>query len=121
MTSSMTFKHVRTFLLATAIATGGATYAIAQSAPAPANQSGGGVSATTPAPTDPSASETGNTRGQPARGTMGQNKMDKKPATTGSNAMKSDTMKRDNKAMKNRNGATNVSPSSPQEGVKTEK
>jgi hypothetical protein len=54
--------------------------ALAQSAPAPANQSGPGVSPTTPSPTDPSAgSESGNTRGIPERGTMTA-----PPATTGS-------------------------------------
>lgn len=56
------------------------TVALAQSAPAPANQSGPGVSPTTPSPTDPSAgSEGGNTRGIPERGTMTA-----PPATTGS-------------------------------------
>ncbi len=48
-----------------------ATAALAQSSPPPANQSGPGVSPTTPSPTDPSAgSESGNTRGIPERGTM---------------------------------------------------
>ena len=44
---------------------------LAQSAPSPANQSGPGVSPTTPSPTDPSAAaESGNTKGIPERGTL---------------------------------------------------
>ena len=54
--------------------------ALAQSAPAPSNQSGPGVSPTAPSPTDPStASESGNTRGLPERGTVTN-----VPETTGS-------------------------------------
>lgn len=78
----MTFKHARTLLIATALATGAASYAAAQSSPAPANQSGGGVSATTPSPTDPGMSgQTGNTKGTPATGAK---RMHRTPATTGS-------------------------------------
>lgn len=62
--------HVKKFALAVLIAAVPAA-ALAQSSPAPANQSGPGVSPTTPAPTDPSAgSESGNIRGIPERGTM---------------------------------------------------
>ena len=63
--------RVKKFALAVLIASVPATAALAQSSPSPSNQSGPGVSPTTPAPTDPSAgSESGNTRGIPERGTM---------------------------------------------------
>ncbi|HWM83440.1 MAG TPA: hypothetical protein VNQ56_15375 [Pseudolabrys sp.] len=62
----MAFKQTRAVLLAAAIAVGGASYALAQSAPAPANQSGG-VNATPGTNTDPGmAGESGNTKGTPA-------------------------------------------------------
>ena len=64
---------IRRLILATTILAAGAAGAFAQSSPAPANQSGGGVSATTPAPTDQSiSSEGGNSKGVPARGTNAQ-------------------------------------------------
>jgi hypothetical protein len=56
--------------------------AFAQSAPAPANQSGPSVSPTTPSPTDPAAAgQSGNTKGIPERGTR------MAPDTTGSGTM----------------------------------
>lgn len=76
----MTLKTARTVLLATAFAIGGASYGMAQSSPAPANQSGGGTSATTQSPTD--LSKTGdNTMGQPATKGM-TNGMTKSKSTT---------------------------------------
>ena len=78
----MTFKHAWTFFIAAALAAGAVSYAAAQSAPAPANQSGSSVSPTTPAPTDPgTAGQSGNTKGTPA---MGSRQMQRAPATTGS-------------------------------------
>jgi hypothetical protein len=76
-----------------AILAAGPAVAFAQSSPAPANQSGGGTSATTPSPTDPStAGQTGNTKGEPARGTMTA-----PSGTTGSGAMgRENRMDRDN-------------------------
>jgi len=71
---------LRSLSVAVLIATLPTAAVFAQSAPAPANQSGPGVSATTPSPTDPStASQSGNTKGVPERGTMSG-----APATTGS-------------------------------------
>lgn len=61
---------ITSLILATAILTAPAV-AFAQSSPSPNNQSGPGVSATTPAPTDPGAgNETGNSKAMPERGTM---------------------------------------------------
>lgn len=78
----MTLKHARTLLVAAAVATGAVSYAAAQSAPSPANQSGGGISATTPSPTDPgTAGETGSTKGTPAASTK---RMHRTRATSGS-------------------------------------
>lgn len=78
----MALKQTRTFLLAAVIAAGGVSYAMAQSSPAPANQSGG-VNATPGATTDPgTAGQTGNTKGTPALKTRkNENRM-----TTGSGA-----------------------------------
>jgi len=71
--------NLRKVILATTIIATSAGFAFAQSAPSPANQSGGGTSATAPSPTDPStAGETGNTKGIPSRGT------NVRPGTTGS-------------------------------------
>jgi hypothetical protein len=71
---------LRKLAIVVLIAAAPTTAALAQSSPAPANQSGPGVSPTTPSPTDPSTgSESGNTKGLPERGTMRT-----APATTGS-------------------------------------
>lgn len=99
-------------ILATAIVAAGTGYAFAQSSPAPANQSGGGVSATTPSPTDPStAGESGNTKGTPARGTMNA-----RPGTTGS-GLNSPTPGSNAKETQEKN----ASPASPAEGSEKEK
>jgi hypothetical protein len=61
---------MRKLVLATLLTALPIASALAQSAPSPTNQSGPGVSATTPSPTDPSAgAESGNTKGVPERGT----------------------------------------------------
>jgi hypothetical protein len=71
---------LRTLAVVALIATLPAVTAFAQSAPAPANQSGPSVSPTSPSPTDPAAAgQSGNTKGVPERGTT---KM--APGTTGS-------------------------------------
>ena len=103
---------IRTLVLATTLLTTATGLAFAQSSPAPANQSGGGISATTPAPTDPSiASESGNTTSAPARGT------DARPGaagTTGSGmATPGLNMQESNEK--------NASPASPDVGLKQEK
>lgn len=65
----MKCKPTRTLVLAAMLAVGATSYALAQGSPSPANQSGGGISATTPSPTDPgTAGQTGNTKGTPAMG-----------------------------------------------------
>jgi hypothetical protein len=111
----MTFKHARTLLIATALATGAVSYAAAQGSPSPANQSGGGISATTPSPTDPgTAGQTGNTKGTPA---MGSKQMQKTPATTGSGMTKSPTS-RDSKM---ESMEKTKSPASQSNGIKKEK
>ncbi|MBN9051408.1 MAG: hypothetical protein J0H78_18275 [Rhizobiales bacterium] len=111
----MSFKHARTLLIATALATGAVSYAAAQSSPAPANQSGGGISATTPAPTDPgTAGQSGNTKGTPA---MGAKQMQKTPMTTGS-GMKSAPNSRDSKM---ETMEKTKSPASQNSGLKKEK
>jgi len=112
----MTFEKARTLLLATALAVGGASYAMAQSSPAPANQSGGGTSATTPAPTDPgTAGATGNTKGQPAAGTGMRN-------TTGS-GMSNSSMGSGRSATgaKRESMEKTKSPASQDSGVKQQK
>jgi hypothetical protein len=64
----------RTLVLATTLLTAATSFAFAQSAPSPANQSGPDVSRTAPSPTDPAmGAETGNSKGVPARGTMNAN------------------------------------------------
>jgi hypothetical protein len=85
--------QLRKLAIASLIMAAPTAAALAQSAPAPANQSGPGVSPTTPSPTDPSAgSESGNTKGLPERGSMRR-----APSTTGSGvAMPPATMDRDN-------------------------
>jgi len=99
---------LRTLVLASAVFAAGSGLAFAQSSPAPANQSGGGVSATTPSPTDPSsAAESGNTKGTPARGTMNA-----QPRTTGS-GMSSPTPSSSSKESQEKN----ASPASPAEGT----
>lgn len=111
----MTFKHARTLLIATALATGAVSYAAAQSSPAPANQSGGGISATTPSPTDPgTAGETGSTKGTPAAGTK---RMQRAPATSGS-GMKSPSA-RDSK-MQSMEKNKSPSSQSPANGLKNQ-
>lgn len=101
-----------TLVLATTLLTTATGLAFAQSSPAPANTSGGGVSATTPSPTDPStASETGNTKGVPARGTMNAQPSGK--ATTGSGVTAGSDMKETKEK--------NASPASSKEGIKQEK
>lgn len=58
--------------------------AFAQSSPAPANESGPGVSPTTQQPTDQgSGSETGNVKGTPSRGTMNRSPNADHMGTTG--------------------------------------
>jgi hypothetical protein len=70
---------IRKLALAAVIGAASCGAAFAQSSPAPANQSGPGVSPSTPSPTDPSsAAESGNIKGIPERGTMSA------PTTTGS-------------------------------------
>jgi hypothetical protein len=106
---------IRTLMLAATIATMGTGFAFTQSAPAPANQSGGGTSATSPAPTDPStAGQTGNTKGEPARATTNA------PATTGSGVTNSTSKPTPGSSMKE-SQEKNASPASPAEGVKKEK
>ena len=103
---------IRKLILATAIVAAGTGFAFAQSSPAPANQSGGGVSATTPSPTDPStAGESGNTKGTPVRGTMNA-----RPGTTGS-GFNSPTPGSNAKETLEKN----ASPVSPAEGSEKEK
>ena len=103
---------IRTLVLATTLLTAATGFAFAQSSPAPANTSGGGVSATTPSPTDPStASESGNTKGTPSRATNAQQMGS--GATTGSGVSGGQDMKETKEK--------NVSPASPQEGIKQEK
>src|SRR5262245_4668268 len=76
-----TMRKVFIAALIAALPTAGA---LAQNAPSPENQSGPGVSPTTPSPTDPSsAAESGNTRGIPERGTITTTP----PATTGSGVL----------------------------------
>lgn len=112
----MSFKHARTLLIATALATGAVSYAAAQGSPAPANQSGGGISATTPSPTDPgTAGQTGNTKGSPA---MGSRQMHKTPATTGA-GMKSPNS-RDSK-MESMEKNKSPASQSPSTGIKNQK
>jgi hypothetical protein len=61
---------IRALLIATTLLTAATSFAFAQSAPAPANQSGPSVSPSA-SPTDQGAvSESGNTKGTPAHGTM---------------------------------------------------
>lgn len=85
-----------TLVLATAVIAA-PTFAFAQSAPSPNNQSGPGVNSSTT--TEPTAqgtvSETGNTKGQPSRATTGAAPMDKgakgtgmKPASPATDSMK---------------------------------
>jgi hypothetical protein len=111
---STTFKQMRTALLATAIAVGGISYAMAQSAPAPAHQSGG-VNATPGTNTDPgTAGQSGNTKGTPAL----KSRKDGSRATTGSGAARSD-MKKPN-SMANpakRSMERNPSPTNPNTGT----
>lgn len=106
---------IRTLILATTIAAVGTGFAFAQSAPAPANQSGGGTSATSPSPTDPStAGQTGNTKGEPARGSMSA------PGTTGSGVSSPASRPTPGSNMEE-SQQKNASPASPTEGVKKEK
>ncbi|HEY6024545.1 MAG TPA: hypothetical protein VIV34_10265 [Pseudolabrys sp.] len=103
---------IRRLILASAFVAAGTGLALAQSSPAPANQSGGGVSATSPAPTDPStASESGNTKGVPARGTLNA-----QPGTTGMGATSPSP---GSNAMETKE--KNASPASPTEGTEKEK
>ena len=103
---------MRTLFLATTLLTAATGLAFAQSSPAPANTSGGGISATTPSPTDPStASETGNTKGTPSRATNAQHMGG--AATTGSGVSAGSDM--------NETKEKNVSPASPKEGINQEK
>jgi hypothetical protein len=84
-------------------------FAFAQSAP-PANQAGGGTSATSPAPTDPStAGETGNTKGVPSRGTSVG------PGTTGSGANEPTPSSNARESQEK-----NASPASPATGAEKE-
>jgi hypothetical protein len=109
---------IRKLILATAMVAAGTGFALAQSAPAPANQSGPGVSATTPAPTDPStASESGNTKGVPARGTNAR------PGTTGmgSSMGAGSASKPTPGSNAKESQEKNASPASPAEGTKKEK
>ena len=106
---------IRKLILATAIVAAGTSFALAQSAPAPANQSGGGVSATTPSPTDPStASETGNSKGTPARGTMNA-----RPGTTGMGPAGANSPTPGSNAKETQE--KNASPASPAEGTEKQK
>jgi hypothetical protein len=84
---------MRKLFIAALVAALPTTAAFAQSAPSPENQSGPGVSQTTPSPTDPSSSaESGNTRGIPERGTVRT-----LPDTTGSGVVVAPrSMDRDN-------------------------
>ena len=87
--------NMRKLLVAAIIAALPIAGAFAQSSPAPANQSGPGVSPTAPSPTDPSsAAESGNTKGIPERGTMRT-----VPGTTGSGMVTPRSMDRDNTSM----------------------
>lgn len=92
--------------------------AFAQSSPAPANQSGGGVSPSVQSPTDQgSAGETGNQKGMPARGMMKSGTtgaavgMEKDSKTTGSgmNSPAAESAKK------------TESPASPSTGIAKEK
>jgi hypothetical protein len=106
-------KHMnlRKVIIATTIVATSAGFAFAQSAPSPANQSGGGTSATSPAPTDPStAGETGNTKGIPSRGTS------VKPGTTGSGANEPTPSSNARESQEK-----NASPASPAAGAEKEK
>ena len=101
------FKAIRTTLLAAAIATGGVSYAVAQSAPAPANQSGG-VNATPGMQTDPgSAGASGNTKATPTP----RARKDGSRMTTGSGASQS-KMRPANSARPNAAGSTTTKPGS---------
>ena len=103
---------IRKLTLASAIIAAGSGFAFAQSSPAPANQSGTAVSPTAPSPTDPStASETGNTKGQPSRGTM-----NRQPGTTGS-GMSTPSPRSNAQETQEKN----ASPASPAEGTEKEK
>jgi hypothetical protein len=103
--------NLRKVIVATAIITTSAAFAFAQSALSPANQSGGGTSATAPSPTDPStASETGNTKGIPSRGTNAR------PGTTGSGANEPTPSSNIRESQEK-----NASPASPAAGAEKEK
>jgi len=101
---------IRTLVLATTLLSAATGFAFAQSSPAPANTSGPGVSATTPSPTESGAvSESGNTKGNPSRGTMNAHPGGATTTGSGMNAPAKDTM------------GKNKSPASTDAGVKQEK
>jgi hypothetical protein len=105
---------IRTLVIASAMMTAASSFAFAQGSPAPANQSGGGVT-NTQAPTDQGiAGQGGNTKGTPTGGAMNR----PAPATTGAAAGANAPTAGSNM----RDGADkNASPASSSEGVKTEK
>jgi hypothetical protein len=97
---------IRTLIIATTLLTAATSFAFAQSSPAPANQSGPGVSPSA-SPTDQGAdNETGNTKGVPTRGTMNAQPA---PATTTGAAPANESMQKDK------------SPASQGSGIKQEK
>jgi len=103
--------NLRRVIIATTIIATSVGFAFAQSAPSPANQSGGGTSATAPSPTHPStAGETGNTNGVPARGT------NVRPGTTGSGANEPTPSSNVRESQEK-----NASPASPAAGAEKEK
>ena len=104
----------RSLILATTLLTAATGFAFAQSAPAPANQSGPGVDATAPGPTDLSK-ENDNTKGIPSRGTAAQGR-----ATTGAGMTEPGTKPSPRKNM-NETVKKNASPASPAEGIEKEK
>jgi hypothetical protein len=107
---------IRKLILATAMIAAGTGFALAQSAPAPANSSGPSVSPTTPAPTDPSAAgQSGDTKGTPSRGTMKSGS-----GTTGMGGSTGATTPTPGTNAKETQ-EKNASPASPAEGVKKEK
>lgn len=100
--------------LATAVIVAAPAAVYAQSAPSPANQSGTGVSPTTPSPTDPgSGSAAGDVKGIPSRAPGAMD--DSTRGTTGSGMQGSGADKMQNPAAES--AKKNVSPSSPQEGA----
>ncbi len=70
-TTAESQRMIRKALIAALLISASTGFALAQSAPSPNNQSGPGVSPTTPSPTDPSVGgESGNTVGIPSRSTI---------------------------------------------------